>query len=87
MAKAKPRKAATSSARYKNVPFLKSLGAHCRKLRESKGYSIDRMYREGDTLSPGAIQRLETGSGDVQVSLLYRYAEVLNVPIWQLLKF
>ncbi|MBS1983113.1 MAG: helix-turn-helix transcriptional regulator [Bdellovibrionales bacterium] len=45
------------------------------------------MYREGTQLSPGAIQRLESGSHDVHVSLLYRYAEVLGVKPFELLKF
>jgi transcriptional regulator with XRE-family HTH domain len=75
------------SPRYKNPSFSKKLGDRCRKLRESKGYSIDRMYREGDQLSPGAIQRLESGGADVHVSLLYRYAEVLGIPAFELLRF
>lgn len=45
------------------------------------------MYREGDQLSPAAIQRLENGTGDVQVTVLYRYAEVLGIPIKKLLEF
>lgn len=81
------RKAKSVSPRYKNPKFAKTLGEHCRKLRVKKGYSIDRMYREGDQLSPGAIQRLESGSNDVHVSLLYRYAEVLGVPVKKLLDF
>ena len=73
--------------RYKNPAFAVALGKHCKELRQKKGYSIDRMYREGDQLSPGAIQRLETGDGDVHVSLLLRYAMVLNVPLLDLFKF
>jgi transcriptional regulator with XRE-family HTH domain len=45
------------------------------------------MYREGDQLSPSAIQRLENGTHDVHVSLLLRYAEVLEVPIKKLFEF
>lgn len=76
-----------ASPRYKNPKFLKALGRHCQKLRVAKGYSIDRMYREGDQLSPAAIQRLENGTGDVHISLLYRYAEVLEIPMKKLLEF
>lgn len=64
-----------------------ALGARCRKLRIKKGYSIDRLAKEGAQLSPGAIQRLETGSADVQVSLLYRYAEVLEIPLKTIFDF
>jgi transcriptional regulator with XRE-family HTH domain len=79
--KAKPNK------RYKNPAFLKKLGENCKRLRVAKGYSIDRMYREGTSLSPGAIQRLENGTADVHISLLYRYADVLGVDPYLLLKF
>ena len=75
------------SKRYRNISFQKALGEHCREIRIKKGYSIDRMYREGDQLSPGAIQRLERGEGDCHISLLYRYARVLNIPPYELLKF
>lgn len=76
-----------SGQRYQNKAFHLALGAHCRKLRIKKGLSIDRMSKEGDRLSPGAIQRLETGAADVQVSLLHRYAEVLELPVMELLNF
>lgn len=77
----------TTSNRYKNLGFRKALGEHCRKLRTKKGYSIDRMWREGDQLSPAAIQRLENGTHDVHVSVLYRYAEVLEIEVKELLNF
>jgi transcriptional regulator with XRE-family HTH domain len=72
------------SKRYKNTSFLATLGKNCRRLRIQKGYSIDRMSREGDKLSPGAIHRLENGTADVHVSLLFRYADVLEVPVTKL---
>lgn len=75
------------SKRYKNLGFRKALGEHCKKMRVKHGYSIDRMWREGDQLSPAAIQRLENGSHDVHISLLYRYAEVLEIPVKSLLDF
>ncbi|PIS10380.1 MAG: hypothetical protein COT73_09700 [Bdellovibrio sp. CG10_big_fil_rev_8_21_14_0_10_47_8] len=73
--------------RYKNAAFQKALGAHCKKLRIKAGYSIDRMYREGECLGPGTIQRLETGSNDVHVSVLLRYAQVLDIEPAKLLSF
>jgi transcriptional regulator with XRE-family HTH domain len=75
------------SRRYKNAALLKALGAHCAKLRIQNGYSQERMYLEGDRLSVSAIRRLERGETDVQVSLLYRYAEVLDIPLKKLLDF
>lgn len=82
-----PTKKQTFPSRYKNKSFAIALGAHCKKIRQKKGYSIDRMYREGDQLSPGAIQRLENGESDVHVSLLFRYATVLDIPLPDLFKF
>ena len=76
-----------ANKRYKNKAFLVVLGAHCRLIRIKNGYSIDRMSKEGDQLSPGAIQRLEMGEADVHVSLLYRYAQVLNIPTKMLMDF
>lgn len=75
------------STRYKNQAFQFALGAHCRKIRIKRGYSIDRLVKEAENLSPAAIQRLETGEADVQISLLYRLANALNVPLIDLLKF
>lgn len=74
-------------SRYKNLAFQLALGAHVRKIRIKKGYSIDRLSKEGEQLSPAAIQRLETGQADVQISLLYRLAHTLGVPLIDLLKF
>jgi transcriptional regulator with XRE-family HTH domain len=45
------------------------------------------MWREGDQLSPAAIQRLENGTHDVHVSVLFRYADVLEVSVKELLDF
>lgn len=73
--------------RYLNKQFLLALGSHCRKLRVKRGLSIDRMSKEGEQLSPGAIQRLETGAADVQVSLLLRYAQILEIPLKELFSF
>src|SRR5690606_25658363 len=79
------RKSRSSIPRYQNKALLLALGARCRKLRTKKGLSIDRMAKMGERLSPGAIQRLETGEADVQFTLLYRYAQVLEVPLKELI--
>lgn len=73
--------------RYTNPPFLKQLGEHCRALRIKHGYSIDRMSKESDHLSPASIHRLEEGSSDVQITVLLRIAQVLEIPILKLLEF
>lgn len=73
--------------RYSDAGVLRALGAHCKRLRIQKGYSIDRMSRESDQLSTSVIHRLETGSGAVTVSALTRYAEVLGVPLTRLMDF
>ncbi|MBI3554736.1 MAG: LexA family transcriptional regulator [Deltaproteobacteria bacterium] len=72
---------------YANVEFLRGLGAHCRRLRQQKGYSIDRLSKESDQLSTSVIHRLETGNGPVTVTALFRYAEVLELMPKQLLDF
>jgi phage repressor protein C with HTH and peptisase S24 domain len=87
MALKKKRKSRELPTRYKNKAFQLALGVHCRRLRTQKGYSIDRMSKEGDKLSPAAIQRLETGTADVQVSLLHRYSQVLGLTVQDLLDF
>ncbi len=74
-------------SRYKNAKFLIALGRHFKKLRTKRGFSLDRLAREGEKLSRGSLHRLETGSGDVQVSLLYRIAVVLEIPPKELLNF
>lgn len=73
--------------RYKNKKFLQALGKHCQKIRISKGYSIDRMYREGDQLSTSTIHRFENGSADTQISAIYRYAQVLEVSLKKIFDF
>lgn len=65
--------------RYRNDPFLKMLGEHCRTIRVARGYSIDRMAKESEQLSSSVIHRLESGSGPVTVAALYRFAQVLDL--------
>lgn len=73
--------------RYKNEAFLKALGESCRRLRKQKGYSIDRLAKESEQLSPASIDRLERGSGDSQILVLLRYAQAINVSLLDLFSF
>jgi phage repressor protein C with HTH and peptisase S24 domain len=91
MAKTKnPKKTKIQSlarSRYKNEFFLKALGEHCRALRIKKGYSIDRLAKEANQLSPASVHRLERGLADSQILVLVRYAEALDVPLMELFTF
>lgn len=73
--------------RAKPTSFLLALGAHCRRLRTQRGYSIDRLAKESDHLSTSVIQRLETGSGPVNVTNLLRYAAALDLRVQDLFTF
>jgi len=64
---------------YKDTDALKVLGQHCRKLRIQRGYSIDRLAKESDRLSPSVIHRLEKGLGPVSVLAIIRYASALRI--------
>jgi len=81
------RKKSIKRKRYRNPKFLTALGEHCRKIRIAKGYSIDRLSKEADLLSPASIHRLEQGQTDVQITVLYRIAETLDVDLKSLLDF
>lgn len=58
---------------------MKLLGDHCKRLREARDYSIDRLARESEGLSPSVIHRLESAEGAVTVSTLFRLAQVLSI--------
>lgn len=73
--------------RYKNQAFLSALGAHFKKLRTKKGFSLDKLAKQGERLSRGSLHRLESGSGDVQVSLLLRISQVMGIHPKELLNF
>jgi phage repressor protein C with HTH and peptisase S24 domain len=73
--------------RAQPTPYLKALGAHCKKLRTQRGLSIDRLAKEIDQLSSSVIHRLETGSGAVTVTALYRYAQALQIDVKALFDF
>lgn len=74
------------STRYRHVEFQRALGEWCRKLRMQKGYSVNRLAKEAERLSPDAIIRLESG-GVVTTVTLYRYAEILGVNVKDLFNF
>lgn len=77
-------KKSTRAPRYKNTRLLRAIGEHCKNLRIKKNYSIDRVYREGEQLSTSVIHRLENGSADTQISVFYRYAQVLGLNLQEL---
>lgn len=72
---------------YHNEDFLKALGEHCRALRVKKGYSVNRLAREAEKLSPSVVMRLESGKGAVTIRSLVRYAQVLEIPVKKLFDF
>lgn len=80
-------KKSTRRPRYKNEAFLKALGERCRQLRLQRGYSIDRLSKEAEQLSPASIDRLEKGQADSQILVLVRYAEALNLNLLDLFAF
>jgi transcriptional regulator with XRE-family HTH domain len=83
----KPSKKKTTKPRvkrYRNEPFLKNLGARCRQLRLQKGYSIDRLSKESNQLSPASIDRLEKGNTDTHILVLLRYVETLGTNLHDL---
>lgn len=73
--------------RYRNDAFLKNLGERCRKLRLHKGYSIDRLSKESNQLSPASINRLEHGNADTHILVLLRYAETLGITLYDLFSY
>ena len=81
------RKKGHRTKHFKNADFLITLGKHCQKIRSSRGYSIDRLAKESDQLSPSVIHRLENGLGSVTVSAFYRYANALGVGLRDLMDF
>ena len=77
--KSRNRTSQSRSPRFRDDTFLKALGDYCRKLRNKKGLSIDRLSKEAEQLSTSAIQRLETGDSPVTVLTLVRVAQGLGV--------
>lgn len=73
--------------RFRDEAFLRRLGAQIKKMRTSKGYSIDRLYLEAPGLNRGTISRVERGLVDPQASTLKRIADTIGVPLWVLMKY
>ena len=89
MSKAKPQaKKATSKPikRFRDASFLKKLGIRIKKLRMAKGYSIDRIYLEGEGLNRSSISRIERGLTDPQISTLKRIADTIGVSLIDLIR-
>lgn len=63
--------------------FLQRFGQHIKKVRESKGYSQDRVYLEGG-LSRATLSRIESGICDAQIWTLARIAKTIGVPLKRL---
>ncbi len=72
---------------YSNRDYLVALGQHCRNIRIKKGYSVNRLAKEAEKLSPSVVMRLESGSGAVTINSLIRYAQVLEIPLKRLFDF
>lgn len=72
---------------FNHKDYLIALGEHCRKLRKKKGYSINRLAKEGERLSPSVVMRLESGKGAVTINSMVRYAQVLELPMKKLFDF
>lgn len=70
----------------KKSAYLKKLGRQVKKVRESKGYSQDRVYLESD-ISRASLYRIEGGLVDPQAWTLKRIAETIGVPLWRLFDF
>lgn len=63
----------------------KQLGIRIRELRKQKGYSQNQLaelmgYKDHSTLA-----KVETGVNDITVETLYKYADVLNISVFELL--
>jgi transcriptional regulator with XRE-family HTH domain len=72
--------------RFRDTAFLKKIGARVKKLRIAKGYSIDRIYLEGEGLNRSSISRIERGLTDPQVSTLKRIADTIGVELTDLIQ-
>lgn len=63
----------------------KQLGIRIRELRKQNGYSQNQLaelmgYKDHSTLA-----KVETGVNDITVETLYKYADVLNISVFELL--
>lgn len=66
--------------------YLKKLGLNIKKVRESRGYSQDRVYLEGD-VTRSTIFRIEGGHVDPQATTLKKIADTIGVPVKKFFDF
>jgi transcriptional regulator with XRE-family HTH domain len=83
--KSTPKPVPRTTKRFRDEGLLKKLGARIKKLRIAKGYSLDRIYLEGEGLNRSSVSRIERGLTDPQVSTLKRIAETIGVKLIDLL--
>jgi DNA-binding XRE family transcriptional regulator len=65
---------------------LKALGAHIAKVRNSKGYSQDRVYLEAG-FSRGTMSKIESGKVNPRFLTLKSIAETIGVPLRRIIEF
>lgn len=70
----------------KHAAYLRRLGAHIRKVRQSTGYSTDRLALEAG-FSRANMSRIEQGQVDPKSYTLKRIADTIGVPTKKLLDF
>jgi transcriptional regulator with XRE-family HTH domain len=75
-----------SAIRYKNIPFLKAFGERLKKLRESKGYSMDRLSNESSGVNRSSLSRIERGLTDPQIGTIKRIADTIGIAIMEFFK-
>jgi transcriptional regulator with XRE-family HTH domain len=85
MAKRLKKKSVAKVIRFRDTHFLKKLGARVKKLRTAKGFSIDRIYLEGEGLNRSSISRIERGLTDPQISTLKRIADTIGISLVDLI--
>jgi transcriptional regulator with XRE-family HTH domain len=60
--------------------YLKRLGERIRKIRQSKGYSQDRLYLEAG-FSRGTMSKIENGIVNPQILTLRKIADTIGVTL------
>lgn len=63
-----------------NEKYLKKLGERVRKIRQSKGYSQDRLYLEAG-FSRGTMSKIENGLVNPQILTLRKIADTIGVSL------
>jgi predicted transcriptional regulator len=72
--------------KIKNVDYCVALGAHIRKLREQRGYSL-RGFATMMDVEYNLVYRVEHGKTNTSVSMIQAIAETLGVHPKELLDF